>query len=63
MEKIRFCTLPFELIEDGKKTAAISLLNNTISFCILDNETPENDFNISASDIIAWNRKTGIECR
>jgi len=63
MEKIRFCTLPLELIEDGNKTAVISLLNNTISFCILDNETPENDFNISASDIIAWNRKTGIECR
>lgn len=63
MDRIRFKTLPFEIIEDGKKTAVLSLLNNAISFCILDNDTPENDFNISARDIIAWNRKTGIECR
>ena len=59
--KMNDCT--FEILEDDKIFSVISLTQYGVSFCICHDDEKEARHAIFASDIQAWNRKTGIDCR
>ena len=66
MDRSRFYNLeynsnPFEIIEDDNDNFVVMALGSNIFFGI--GHGKETDFSVFASDIIAWNRKTNIECR